>query len=43
LSRALALRRQAALTGHPWGERKARLFDDRSLQIALTRLQQGLV
>ena len=29
--------------GAPWGERKARLFDDRSLQIALTRLQQGLV
>lgn len=29
--------------GTPWGERKARLFDDRSLQIALTRLQQGLV
>ncbi|HGY5246662.1 TPA: macro domain-containing protein [Aeromonas salmonicida subsp. pectinolytica] len=29
--------------GTLWGERKARLFDDRSLQIALTRLQQGLV
>ncbi|MGL5179304.1 MAG: type II toxin-antitoxin system antitoxin DNA ADP-ribosyl glycohydrolase DarG [Aeromonas veronii] len=29
--------------GTPWGECKARLFDDRSLQIALTRLQQGLV
>ena len=31
------------LAGTPWGERKARLFDHRSLQIALTRLQQGLV